>query len=252
MKKLYTDKEYSDAAVQANNEGKRLYIITHTEQEEQEVLDYEEQEQEVQVPVLEEDGVTQKVDEEGNPIYETQIQTVLVPVMIEKQIEETITVYDEDGNPHEETQIKTIQVQSSHTEMVEVQYGELAIAEDGYYICYKENYTDGTINENLEQEKAQAERLAMDARTLTPSDVERALYKASGMDFEDLKTLIQEKAPLMDIKAVSIELRANLFYRGATLSDGTRLIDAIGALMGYTSDDMDYLFINKELPSKQL
>ena len=109
------------------------------------------------------------------------------------------------------------------------------------------------------EEVAERERQRLDALTLTPADVERALYKAKGMDFEDLKALIAEQIPTVDIKGLSIEFRAKDFYRGATitLSDGegqgggltsVRLIYVVGQLLGYTSEDMDYLFVYKELP----
>lgn len=94
-----------------------------------------------------------------------------------------------------------------------------------------------------------AKREILDRMELTPADVERALYKAKGMDFDDLKEFVKKVAPNMDIKALGVELRANTFYRGATLADGIRLIDTVGALLGYTPEDMDYLFENKELPS---
>lgn len=94
------------------------------------------------------------------------------------------------------------------------------------------------------------ERQRLDALTLTPADVERALYKAKGMDFEDLKALIVQALPTVDIKALSIEFRAKDFYRGA-MAGGMRLFDVVGALLGYTPEDMDYLFENKELPEKE-
>lgn len=86
-------------------------------------------------------------------------------------------------------------------------------------------------------------------KTLTGSDVERALYKAKGMDFEDLKAFIQQQLPNIDIKALGIEFRANAFYRGATFND-IPLFDTIGGLLGYTPDDITYLFEFKELPTK--
>ena len=91
------------------------------------------------------------------------------------------------------------------------------------------------------------ERQRIDALTLTPSDVERALYAAKGMDFDDLKALIAEKIPQIDMKALAIEFRARDFYRGAMAGD-IRLFDVVGALIGYTSEDMDYLFEHKQLP----
>ena len=107
-------------------------------------------------------------------------------------------------------------------------------------------------NPNYETDKQERERKNLDKLTLTPADVERALYKAKGMDFDDLKQYIATYLPAIDIKALAIEFRAKDFYRGATLSDGTRLFDIVGALLNYTSDDMDYLFLHKELPEKEV
>lgn len=101
-----------------------------------------------------------------------------------------------------------------------------------------------------EEEKQEQERQAKDAMTLTPADVERALYKAKGMDFEDLKALIVQALPTVDIKGLSIEFRAKDFYRGA-MAGGLRLFDVVAPLIGYTPDDMDYLFEHKELPDKE-
>lgn len=112
-------------------------------------------------------------------------------------------------------------------------------------------YQDGEIipNPDYEEVKRQKERQRLDALTLTPADVERALYKAKQMDFDDLKALIVQALPTIDIKALSIEFRAKDFYRGAE-AGGMRLFDVVGALLGYTSEDMDYLFEHKELPSE--
>lgn len=105
-------------------------------------------------------------------------------------------------------------------------------------------------NPNYEEVKQQEERLRLDSLTLTPADVERALYKAKGLDFEDLKALITQQLPQVDIKGLAIEFRAKDFYRGAT-ANGLRLFDVIGALIGYTPADMDYLFEHKELPEEE-
>lgn len=100
------------------------------------------------------------------------------------------------------------------------------------------------------EEIAVKERERLDALTLTPADVERALYKEKQMDFEDLKALIAEQLPMVDIKGLSIEFRAKDFYRGA-VANGMRLFDVVGHLLGYTPSDMDYLFEHKELPHKE-
>lgn len=96
-------------------------------------------------------------------------------------------------------------------------------------------------------ETPEERRQRLDGLTLTPADVERALYKAKGMDFDDLKALIAEKIPTIDIKGLAIEFRAKDFFRGAE-ANGIRLFDVVGQLLGYTPDDMDYLFQHKELP----
>lgn len=100
-----------------------------------------------------------------------------------------------------------------------------------------------------EEEKEQQRREALDRMTLTPADVERALYKAKGMDFEDLKELILASGTGIDPKALAIEFRAKDFYRGAMFGSG-RLFDIVGALLRYTPEDIDYLFEHKELPVK--
>ena len=104
-------------------------------------------------------------------------------------------------------------------------------------------------NPNYEQDKQARERQRKDGLSLTPADVERALYRAKGMDFDDLKALIVQALPTIDIKALSIEFRAKDFYRGA-MANGMRLFDVVGQLLGYTSDDIDHLFEYKELPSE--
>jgi len=102
-----------------------------------------------------------------------------------------------------------------------------------------------------EEEKQEQERARKDAMTLTPADVERALYKAKQMDFDDLKELIETQLTGVDTKALAIEFRAKDFYRGAKYGSG-RLFDVVGGLLGYTPEDMDYLFEHKELPEVEV
>lgn len=116
----------------------------------------------------------------------------------------------------------------------------------GYEIRQNGNSLEawGYTEEELQEQQKQAK----DLLTLTPADVERALYKAKGMDFEDLKALIAEKLPTIDTKALAIEFRAKDFYRGAEVN-GVRLFDVVGSLLGYTTEDIDNLFLTKELPA---
>lgn len=120
---------------------------------------------------------------------------------------------------------------------------------DKEYVLEGEEYV--VKDEEWERKEKERERQRLDALTLTPADVERALYKAKQMDFEDLKALIVQQIPTIDIKGLSIEFRAKDFYRGAVAS-GMRLFDVVGALLGYTPSDMDYLFENKELPQEEV
>ena len=116
-------------------------------------------------------------------------------------------------------------------------------------------YDNGEIvpNPHYEEDKEEREKQEMLQRTLTPSDVERALLHAKGWDFEDLKQHLKDDFGFTDmqIKAIGVELRANDFFRGATLN-GQNLFNTLGALLGYTPDDMDYLFVHKELPVKNV
>lgn len=100
-------------------------------------------------------------------------------------------------------------------------------------------------NPNYEHDKQARERQRKDGLTLTPADVERALYRAKGMDFDDLKALIVQALPTIDIKALSIEFRAKDFYRGAT-ANGMRLFDVVGQLLNITSEQLDKFFETKD------
>lgn len=210
--RINEDKLYDYAEYNYNSECLETDIITADElREHPNKVIVDDVEIEIEVP---------DYDEEGNPI------------MIEYEDTETVIAYDEEGNPvgsHEITVIK--HKQSTHKEIVTVKRL--------------------VINPDYEEEEAIRERQRLDALFLTPSDVERALYKAKGMDFEDLKALIAQQAPQIDMKALAIEFRANNFYRGVVVGE-MRLIDTVGALLGYTPADMDYLFTNKELPTAQV
>lgn len=138
------------------------------------------------------------------------------------------------NKPYTEQQKIDFIVTQNHNNGYEIRETELALEAWGY----------------TQEEQAEQERQRIDGLSLTPSDVERALYKAKDMDFEDLKALIAQQAPMLDMKALAIEFRANNFYRGVTIN-GMRLIDTVGALLGYSSADMDYLFETKSLPEPE-
>lgn len=91
-------------------------------------------------------------------------------------------------------------------------------------------YTDEEI---AEQEAEKIQKLA-----LTKREVFLALYDDKGITPEQLR------AQITDVRA-GIEFDyADKYFRF------NPLIDSIGALLGYSSEDLDYLFINKEFPPK--
>lgn len=223
MIKNYIDKDYADKAVEANSLGQKLYVLVTPTEFERDVLDFITQT--VQQPVYNENG-----EQIG-----TENVEIKVPVMIDKEI----PVYDEEGN---QTGTEIIKVQSSHKEKYIEDVATLIIADDGYYVCYKDNYTDGTINENFNQEQEQKELERISMLSLTGADVERAIYKAKGMDFDDIiqfleaQPLNDDGQPVVDIKALKIELKANNFYRG------NPYVEQIGAILGFSSNQLTKFF----------
>lgn len=104
---------------------------------------------------------------------------------------------------------------------------------------------DNTEEYQQEQAQKEAERIAM--LNLTAADVERAIYKARGMDFDDIVELVEQynqtdpmsetgESTSIDIKALKIELKANNFYRG------NPYIDMVGTLLGLSKEQLDEFF----------
>ena len=93
-----------------------------------------------------------------------------------------------------------------------------------------------------DEQKAQEEAQRVALLNLTGADVERAIYKAKGMDFDDIiafleaQPLAQDGTAPVDIKALKIELKANNFYRGKPY------IDTVGTLLGFTKEQLDEFF----------
>lgn len=90
-----------------------------------------------------------------------------------------------------------------------------------------------------EEKQAQAEKERIGKLFLTRADVERGIYQAKGMDFDDILAFVTANPPEgLDIKALKIELKANNFYRG------NPYVDTIGALLGFTSEQLDKFFMD--------
>ena len=79
-------------------------------------------------------------------------------------------------------------------------------------------------DEAWEEKQRQAERERIAKLYLTGADVERGIYQAKGMDFDDIVAMVTQLQPEgLDIKALKIELKANNFYRGNPKSSPTAL-----------------------------
>ena len=92
-------------------------------------------------------------------------------------------------------------------------------------------------NEAWEEKQKQEEKERIAKLYLTGADVERGIYQAKGMDFDDILAYVTQLQPQgLDIKALKIELKANNFYRG------NPFVSAIGTLLGFTSEQLDKFF----------
>jgi len=84
------------------------------------------------------------------------------------------------------------------------------------------------------EEQAEQERERLDMLSLTKREVFLALYRDKGITPEQLRAQIQSTEALIEFDY------AELYYRG------NPLINSIGALLGYTPEQLDYLFEHKE------
>ena len=110
---------------------------------------------------------------------------------------------------------------------------EIKEVEEGYVIY---DFELMTIEEK-EAKETQQERERLDMLFLTGADVERGIYQAKGMDFDDIMAFVMANPPQgLDVKALKIELKANNFYRG------NPYVNAVGALLGFTSEQLDKFF----------
>ena len=111
----------------------------------------------------------------------------------------------------------------------------------GYFIFDGQNIVK---NSEFEEEEKQKERERLSKLSLTKREVFLAIYEDKGLTPEDIKEQLRSWAaeqPGKDINSALIEFDyANEYFRG------NPLIDKIGLMLGYTSEDLDYLFQNKE------
>ena len=120
---------------------------------------------------------------------------------------------------------------------------------DKEYVLDGEEYV--LKDEAWEEKQAQKERKRIAKLNLTGADVERGIYQAKGMDFDDIVALVEHlskgeldfetgevinKGTDIDVKALKIELKANNFYRG------NPYVNAVGTLLGFTEEQLDKFF----------
>ena len=90
-----------------------------------------------------------------------------------------------------------------------------------------------------EQEKQEQEQERIALLNMTGADVERAIYKVKGIDFDDILAMVKDN-PTIDEKALKIEFKANNFFRG------NPYIEQVGSLLGFTSEMLDKFFDTKD------
>lgn len=117
------------------------------------------------------------------------------------------------------------------------------IVENNHKLGYLIEETETSLQAKgyTDEELAQQEQERISMLSLTAADVERGIYKAKGMDFDDILSLVEaqpisEDTPTIDLKALKIELKANNFYRG------NPYVDTIGTLLGFTKTQLDEFF----------
>ena len=96
-------------------------------------------------------------------------------------------------------------------------------------------YLKGFAPMKSDEEKAREEQERVAKLFLTSADVERGIFKAKGLDFDDVLEIVKEQQPTQ-YKAVKIELKANNFYRG------NPYVDMVGAKLGITPEQMTEFF----------
>lgn len=143
--------------------------------------------------------------------------------------------------PYTDKQRADFIVKYNHNQGLNIQETEIALyALEPWEILQGDEVIDNT--EQYQQEQTEKEKARIAMLNLTGADVERGIYKAKSMDFDDIISYIEalplseEGQPQVDIKALKIELKANNFYRG------NPYVQQIGTLLGFTSEQLDKFF----------
>ena len=95
------------------------------------------------------------------------------------------------------------------------------------------------VDPDYEEKQTQKEQERIALLNMTGADVERAIYKVKGIDFDDILAMVKDN-PKIDEKALKIEFKANNFFRG------NPYIEQVGSLLGFTSEMLDKFFDTKD------
>lgn len=177
MEKLYTKEEYAEKAIQASNEGKKLFKVQGIVDYDVEVYEYEKKT--IKVPIYEGEEIVGYEDKEVDDLDK--------PIMIE-------TTDPETG--------ETVMVHKHHTETRQKLAETLDIRLDGYYICSKDNITDGTLNPDFADEQ---EEKAKQARI---KEIKAELDLIDSKSVRPLRAGETER--LAQLEAQAVELRSEL------------------------------------------
>lgn len=92
----------------------------------------------------------------------------------------------------------------------------------------------------VEPETEEEKRARINMLSLTKADVLLALYEDKGLTPDDIKGMLKDNVPAQ----IKFDY-ASSYYRGDDV------VISLGTALGYSSDDMDYLFINKKFPERE-
>lgn len=112
-------------------------------------------------------------------------------------------------------------------DLIEETEDEYVLDDDEYVLC----------DEEWEEKQRQKERERLNKLSLTKREVFLALHKDKGITPQQIRNQITDEEALIEFDY------ANDYFRG------NPLIDKMGIMLGYSIEDLDYLFEHKELPS---
>ena len=103
---------------------------------------------------------------------------------------------------------------------------------------YTWNGQEVIVDPDYEVKQAQKDAEYIAKLSLTKREIFLALYNDSGITPNDIKSVIADPATLIEFEY------ATEYYRG------NPLIDTIGSSLGYSKEQLDYLFKNGRFPAK--